>query len=96
MAKYSKIRTIILHIRNLWMKLVDPRRIDELVRERVVFNRLKEKGFFSGFEGKRILEIGPKHGKDTMLLATLNPSELVLIDLPEKYSMVREWLPHIR
>lgn len=95
MINHNKFRNIARHTRNLWLKFVDPRRIDELAGERVVFNRLKEKGFFNGLEGKRILEIGPKHGKDTMLLAALNPIELVLLDLPEKDSIVREWLPHV-
>lgn len=90
-----KFHNIRHYIGYLWLKFVDPRRIHEIAGERVVFNRLKEKGFFSGLEGKRILEIGPKHGKDTMLLAVLNPSELVLIDLPEKDSIVRGWLPHV-
>ena len=95
MRGYKKIRNIRRNIGNLWLKFVDPRRIDEIAGERVVFNHLKVKGFFNGLEGKRILEIGPKHGKDTMLLAKLNPSELILIDLPEKDSIVREWLPHV-
>ena len=30
-----------------------------------------------------------------MLLATFNPNELVLIDLPEKDSLVKEWLPQL-
>lgn len=60
--------------------------------ERVVFNYFKGQGFFNSFEDKRFLEIGPKHGQDSLLLATLNPSELVLIDLPSKSSMVKEWL----
>ena len=78
------------------LSLVDPRRIPESSGERVLFNHLKVQGFLDGFENKRILEIGPKHGKDSLLLATLNPSELVLIDLPEKRSMVREWLPQVK
>jgi tRNA (mo5U34)-methyltransferase len=75
--------------------VVDQRRVSETSGERVVFNHLRKQGFFDGFERKRILEIGPKHGKDSVLLATLNPSELVLVDLPEKESMVREWLPQV-
>ena len=66
----------------MWWSLVDPRHISEICEERVVFNHIKAQGFLDGFENKRILEIGPKHGKDSLLLATLNPSELVLIDLP--------------
>jgi 2-polyprenyl-3-methyl-5-hydroxy-6-metoxy-1,4-benzoquinol methylase len=46
-----------------------------------------------GFAGKRVLEIGPKHGRDSELLAALEPRELVLIDLPEKRPLVQAWLP---
>jgi 2-polyprenyl-3-methyl-5-hydroxy-6-metoxy-1,4-benzoquinol methylase len=45
--------------------------------------------------GGRILEIGPKHGLDTRLLATLEPRELVTIDLPEKVETVSSWLPEV-
>jgi hypothetical protein len=47
------------------------------------------------FRGGRILEIGPKHGEDTRLLATLEPEELVLLDLPEKDALVRSWLSEV-
>jgi len=92
---HNKICNVGRRIRNLWLKFVDPRRISEISGERVVFNHLRDQGFLDRFEKKRILEIGPKHGKDSLLLATLNPSELVLVDLPEKDSMVREWLPRV-
>jgi 2-polyprenyl-3-methyl-5-hydroxy-6-metoxy-1,4-benzoquinol methylase len=45
--------------------------------------------------GGRILEIGPKHGLDTRLLATLEPSELVTVDLPEKADTIAAWLPEV-
>lgn len=35
--------------------------------------------------GKRILEISPKDSLDSIRLASLNPSELIMIDLPEKH-----------
>lgn len=35
------------------------------------------------FANKRILEIGPKDGEDTLRLDTLNPSEIILNDLEE-------------
>jgi SAM-dependent methyltransferase len=41
---------------------------------------------------QRILEIGPKDGLDSTRLASLEPDELVMIDLPEKRDMVDEWL----
>ena len=40
-------------------------------------------------------EIGPKHGRDSKLLAGLNPAELVLIDLPEKDPTIQGWLGEI-
>lgn len=79
----------------LWSRLFDRRRFAELSDERVVFNHLLAHGFLGGLEGKRILEIGPKHGRDSLLLATLRPRELVLLDLPEKAPGVREWLPAV-
>jgi SAM-dependent methyltransferase len=45
--------------------------------------------------GGRILEIGPKHGLDTRLLATLEPRELVTIDLAEKADEIAAWLADV-
>lgn len=45
-----------------------------------------------GFRGKRILEIGPRDGLDSKRLAALEPSLLVLIDLPEKREVTKPWL----
>lgn len=47
------------------------------------------------FQGKRILEIGPKDGLDSKRLASLSPSEFVMIDLPEKSRGVLGWLSDI-
>jgi 2-polyprenyl-3-methyl-5-hydroxy-6-metoxy-1,4-benzoquinol methylase len=80
---------------HLWLRAVDPRRLAEMAGERTVFNHLRARGFLAGFEGKKILEIGPKHGEDSMLLATLDPGTLVLVDLPEKREQVNEWLPRV-
>ena len=44
------------------------------------------------FKGSRILEIGPKDGLDSNRLASLGPSELVMIDLPEKRVGNDVWL----
>jgi len=81
--------------RNAWWQVADPRRIAESRGERVVFRHLERSGFLSRFAGARILEIGPNHGADSRLLAHLGPSELVLLDLPEKDELVRSWLPEI-
>jgi 2-polyprenyl-3-methyl-5-hydroxy-6-metoxy-1,4-benzoquinol methylase len=48
------------------------------------------------FLGKRILEIGPKDGLDSKRLASLEPSELLMIDLPEKRDQVAKWLAEIQ
>lgn len=61
--------------------------------ERVIFDLLEREGMLP--RGGRVLEIGPKHGEDTRMLAGLAPTELVLLDLPEKQAMVRDWLPAI-
>ena len=58
---------------------------------RVVFDHLRPELP----RGGRILEIGPKHGLDTRLLATLEPRELVTVDLPEKADTVASWLAEV-
>ena len=45
--------------------------------------------------GKRILEIGPRDGLDSKRLAALEPTELVMIDLPSKRELTARWLPEI-
>lgn len=82
-------------LRRFVIKRWDPRRISEEAGERVVFQHLKSTGFLDDFEGKRILEVGPKHGKDSLLLASLKPSDLVLLDLPEKQPMIERWFPQV-
>lgn len=47
------------------------------------------------FRQRRILEIGPKDGRDSRRLASLGPGELVMIDLPEKKGQVVTWLAEI-
>src|SRR5258708_4645509 len=46
-------------------------------------------------ENKRILEIGPRDGLDSIRFAKLNPTELVMIDLPEKREVVNQWLTSV-
>jgi hypothetical protein len=67
------------------------RRRRELGGGRVVFDYLRPELP----RGGRILEIGPKHGLDTRLLATLEPRELVTVDLPEKADEIASWLPEV-
>ncbi len=77
-----------------WWRLTDPRHIQE-GKERIVFQTLRRNGRLDRFRGGRILEIGPKHGEDSRLLAQLEPSELVLLDLPEKEELVRTWVDEL-
>lgn len=89
------LRETLRPLRQLWHHVTDPRRNDERSGQRVAFLRLKAEGFLDGLEGKRFLEIGPKHGGDSRLLADLKPGRFILLDLPEKDPMVREWLPEV-
>jgi SAM-dependent methyltransferase len=82
-------------LRDAWLKAVDARRLDEIRGERVVFRHLLASGLLASAAGGRILEIGPKHGEDTALIASLNPRDLVVIDLPEKTEMIRRWIPSV-
>ena len=49
-----------------------------------LFDELCEIYGLEFFKNKRILEIGPKDGEDTFRLQSLNPSEIVMFDLPDK------------
>jgi 2-polyprenyl-3-methyl-5-hydroxy-6-metoxy-1,4-benzoquinol methylase len=82
------------HARRYWWRATDRKRLAEADR-RVVFDHLQRSGFLERFAGGRILEIGPKHGEDSRLLAGLQPAELVLLDLPEKQEQVAGWLPEV-
>ena len=74
-----------------------PRRADEewLPYRTALFDELKEIAGAQRFAGARILEIGPRDGLDSRRLAALGPSELVMIDLPEKGETNRGWLKEI-
>jgi 2-polyprenyl-3-methyl-5-hydroxy-6-metoxy-1,4-benzoquinol methylase len=91
----SGIRRGVQRAKNLWAKTTDPKRRKELAGTRLVFDHLSQRDFMTSLKGKRILEIGPKHGNDSRLLASLEPEELVLIDLPEKRELVERWLPDL-
>lgn len=73
-----------------------PRRLAEFNQERVVFRHIDHLGLLEPARDGRILEIGPKHGLDSRLLASLAPSELVLLDLPQKREIVATWLPEVQ
>lgn len=80
--------------RKRWWSITDPKRLQES-HERVVFSYLAAAGRLERFRGGRIMEIGPKHGEDSQLLAGLDPKELVLLDLPEKDQAVHGWLADV-
>jgi SAM-dependent methyltransferase len=48
-----------------------------------------------GSRPARVLEIGPRDGVDSARLAALADGRLVLVDLPDKESWVRSWLPSL-
>jgi len=47
------------------------------------------------FKDKEILEIGPKDGRDSKRLSSLQPSKLTMVDLPEKKDLINSWLGDI-
>jgi len=57
-----------------------------------LFHELLSLAGYQAFQGRRILEIGPKDGLDSKRLASLNPLELVLIDLPENERDIQQWI----
>src|SRR5438874_48671 len=81
-------------VRARWWSLTDPR-LQVESRERIVFHHLVRAGRLDRFRGGRILEIGPKHGEDSRLLASLEPRDLVLLDLPEKDALVESWISEL-
>ena len=73
-----------------------PRAGNEPLMYRVhLFNELLALKARPLWRGQRLLEIGPKDGLDSQRLASLEPSELTLIDLPEKREGNDRWLPRI-
>ena len=82
-------------LKRTWLRVADPRQLPELDGDRVVFKWLERHGQLTDMAGQRCLEVGPKHGRDSRLLAGLHPLELVLVDLPEKAELVRSWLPAV-
>ena len=48
------------------------------------------------FQNKRILEIGPRDGEDSFRIEEFNPSEYILIDLPDKEEINFKWLGNLK
>lgn len=62
---------------------------------RAVFETLFLAGVLAVVPSRRVLEIGPKHGQDTRLLAGLSPAELAIVDLPDKQALIDTWWDQI-
>jgi len=64
------------------------------------FVRLWNAGWLDDFAGKRVLEIGPRHGVHSRQIAHyLHPSEFVMVQRPETHIKARdpeEWLPEVQ
>jgi tRNA (mo5U34)-methyltransferase len=87
----KKIKKIIIP----FFKTFSPKRYREWIGERTVLQYMIRNNFLKDTAQKRIIEIGPKHGEDSKIIASLNPKELVLLDLPEKDVLIKEWLDKI-
>lgn len=72
-----------------------PQQTESLMYRVHLFTELLSIAGNNYFQGKRILEIGPKDGLDSKRLASLQPSEQMMMDLPEKDQSVQDWLPEI-
>ena len=70
-------------------------RDEPMIYRRELFAELLVLAGRAKFVGERVLEIGPKDGLDSIRLASLNPRELVMVDLPEKRMRVKGWLDDI-
>lgn len=82
---------------NLISKLRRVSALEEpMIYRRALFAEMLLLAGRANFKGQRVLEIGPKDGLDSMRLASLLPSELVLMDLPEKCSIVEGWLDDVQ
>ena len=59
----------------------------------ILFNELLKK--VNKQDIKRVLEIGPKDGADSLRIQSLNPEEIIFLDLPEKRNNSDSWLKNI-
>lgn len=60
-----------------------------------LFNELKENLDISNFKNFRILEIGPRDGEDSQRLASLNPKDFFIIDLPNRTKNNLDWIKNL-
>lgn len=76
-------------------RLFVPTRPEPLMYRVYLFEEMRTLVGPGSLRGKRILEIGPRDGLDSQRLASLEPEELVMIDLPEKRNVTKAWLDSI-
>lgn len=89
---------LLTNLRRRWImsRIPEKYRFEVLPYRPYLFDELLEKvGGAEFFKGKSILEIGPKDGLDSKRFASLTPSKLVLLDLPDKHDMVKDWINEI-
>lgn len=70
------------------------KKTERLMYRKVFFKYIKNELNQLNKKNLRILEIGPKDGKDSIRLQSTNPQEIIFVDLPEKNQDL-DWLNKI-
>jgi len=96
----ARLMTAKQMMRTIYGKLLRGRAASSVSEEPLMyrvhlFNELLSIGGQQTFLKKRALELGPKDGLDSKRLASLQLSELVMMDLPERRERVCTWLSDI-
>lgn len=91
------LNTIIWYLLKVKNKLIKFEKANEqLPYRKYLFDELINRYTDEYFKGKRFLEIGPRDGIDTFRLEELNPSEIVIFDLPDKTEKNLQWLKNLK
>ncbi|GIR20690.1 hypothetical protein CM15mP35_09510 [bacterium] len=91
------INFIIWKLKKIYFKLFNkPTSKDTLQYRDYLHRELVEIYGDNYFQNKRILEIGPRDGEDSFRIEDFNPSEYVLIDLPDKEEINLKWLSNLK
>jgi len=91
------INFIIWKLKKIYFKLFNkPTSKDTLQYRDYLHRELLEIYGDNYFQNKRILEIGPRDGEDSFRIEDFNPSEYVLIDLPDKEEINLKWLNNLK
>ena len=91
------INFIIWKLKKIYFKLFNkPTSKDTLQYRDYLHRELVEIYGVDYFQNKRILEIGPRDGEDSFRIEEFNPSEYVLIDLPDKEEINLKWLGNLK